>query len=78
LIHPGPDSKRISIKPFLDGRGRLKIIDLAPGTADFLRRRGFRNRFNGEIYIISKYGLMEKLGHRFESHSDTETVFARS
>ena len=58
------------------GAARLKIIDLDSGNQPILSEDGdFGIVFNGEIYnyVEIRYEL-EKLGHRFESHSDTETV----
>ena len=58
------------------GAARLKIIDLDSGNQPILSEDGdFGIAFNGEIYNHLKIrSELEKLGHRFESHSDTETV----
>jgi len=58
------------------GATRLKIIDLDSGNQPILSEDGdFGIAFNGEIYNHLKIrSELEKLGHRFESHSDTETV----
>ena len=58
------------------GAARLKIIDLESGNQPILSEDGdFGIAFNGEIYNhLELRGELEKLGHRFESHSDTETV----
>ena len=58
------------------GAARLKIIDLASGDQPILSEDGDSGiAFNGEIYNhLELREELEKLGHRFESHSDTETV----
>ncbi len=58
------------------GATRLKIIDLDSGNQPILSEDGdFGIAFNGEIYNHLEIRTeLEKLGHRFESHSDTETV----
>ncbi len=58
------------------GAARLKIIDLDSGDQPILSEDGdFGIAFNGEIYnFVEIRNELEKLGHRFESHSDTETV----
>jgi asparagine synthase (glutamine-hydrolysing) len=58
------------------GAARLKIIDLDSGNQPILSEDGdFGIAFNGEIYNhLEIRNELEKLGHRFESHSDTETV----
>ncbi len=58
------------------GAARLKIIDLESGNQPILSEDGdFGIAFNGEIYNhLELRAELEKLGHRFESHSDTETV----
>src|SRR5207245_9151044 len=55
---------------------RLKIIDLDSGGQPILSEDGDSGiAFNGEIYNhLELREELEKLGHRFESHSDTETV----
>jgi asparagine synthase (glutamine-hydrolysing) len=58
------------------GAARLKIIDLATGDQPIFSEDGdFGIAFNGEIYNhLEIRAELEKLGHRFVSHSDTETV----
>ena len=58
------------------GAARLKIIDLDSGDQPIFSKDGdFGIAFNGEIYnYLEIRADLEKLGHRFESHSDTETV----
>ena len=75
LIHRGPDEQGVFESQVVSlGATRLKIIDLGAGdqpiTAD-----GTTIVFNGEIYNhLELRSQLEKLGHRFESHCDTETV----
>ncbi len=58
------------------GAARLKIIDLQGGDQPIITDDGDTAIvFNGEIYNhLELRGELEKLGHRFHSHSDTETV----
>jgi asparagine synthase (glutamine-hydrolysing) len=55
---------------------RLKIIDLAGGDQPILSEDGdVAIVFNGEVYNhLELRRELEKLGHRFYSHCDTETV----
>jgi asparagine synthase (glutamine-hydrolysing) len=75
LIHRGPDQQGVFESKVVSlGATRLKIIDLGSGdqpiTAD-----GTTVVFNGEIYNhLELRAELEKLGHRFLSHCDTETV----
>jgi asparagine synthase (glutamine-hydrolysing) len=77
LIHRGPDQQGVfQSSLFSVGAARLKIIDLDSGNQPILSEDGdFGIAFNGEIYnYVEIRNELEKLGHRFESHSDTETV----
>jgi asparagine synthase (glutamine-hydrolysing) len=77
LIHRGPDQQGVHAAPlFSCGATRLKIIDLAGGDQPILTDDGDVGiAFNGEIYNHLEIRTeLEALGHRFESHSDTETV----
>jgi asparagine synthase (glutamine-hydrolysing) len=58
------------------GATRLKIIDLQGGDQPIVTDDGDAAIvFNGEIYNhLELRSELEKLGHRFYSHSDTETV----
>jgi asparagine synthase (glutamine-hydrolysing) len=58
------------------GATRLKIIDLQSGNQPmFAEDAGTGIVFNGEIYNhLEIRAQLEKLGHRFRSHCDTETV----
>lgn len=77
LIHRGPDQQGVfTANLFSFGGARLKIIDLEQGNQPILTNDGDGGIvFNGEIYNhLELRAELENLGHRFESHSDTETV----
>ena len=77
LIHRGPDQQGVfHSNLFSFGGARLKIIDLEQGNQPILTDDGDGGIvFNGEIYNhLELRAELEKLGHRFQSHSDTETV----
>jgi asparagine synthase (glutamine-hydrolysing) len=77
LRHRGPDQQGVySSKDFSLAAARLKIIDLASGDQPVLVDGGKTGIvFNGEIYnYIALRKELEDLGHRFVTHSDTETV----
>jgi asparagine synthase (glutamine-hydrolysing) len=77
LIHRGPDQQGVfSADSFSFGAARLKIIDLEGGNQPILENGGESGIvFNGEIYNhLELRAELEKLGHKFCSHSDTETV----
>ncbi len=59
------------------GATRLKIIDLVGGDQPITSEDGETAIvFNGEIYNhLQLRSELEGLGHRFQSHCDTETVF---
>ena len=76
LAHRGPDDSGIHVG---DGFGlahrRLSIIDLAGGHQPMISPEGDVLVFNGEIYNFQEIrGDLEKLGHRFATHSDTEVL----
>ena len=77
LIHRGPDQQgTFSSDVFSFGAARLKIIDLECGNQPILVNKGECGIvFNGEVYNhLELRTELEKLGHTFTSHSDTETV----
>ena len=77
LLHRGPDQQGVfSCSLFSMGAARLKIIDLDSGNQPIHAGDGNCGIvFNGEIYNhLEIRKELEALGHRFESHSDTETV----
>jgi asparagine synthase (glutamine-hydrolysing) len=77
LYHRGPNQQGIYESPNVSlGAVRLKIIDLAAGDQPMHAESGnFTIAFNGEIYNHSELRKeLEALGHKFESHCDTEVV----
>jgi asparagine synthase (glutamine-hydrolysing) len=77
LIHRGPDQQGVFQSDiFSMGATRLKIIDLESGDQPmFAEDAGVGIVFNGEIYNhLEIRAELEKLGHPFRSHCDTETV----
>lgn len=77
LIHRGPDQQGVFHSTLFSlGAARLKIIDLEQGNQPILTEDGDGGIvFNGEIYNhLELRAELESLGHRFQSHSDTETV----
>ena len=77
LIHRGPDQQGVFRSNICSlGATRLKIIDLVGGDQPIQTDDGDTAIvFNGEIYNhLELRGELESLGHRFQSHCDTETV----
>ena len=77
LIHRGPDQQGVFQSSLCSiGATRLKIIDLGSGDQPILSEDGdVAIVFNGEIYNhLELRRELEELGHRFDSHCDTETV----
>ena len=77
LIHRGPDQQGVFRSNVCSmGATRLKIIDLATGNQPIKSDDGDTVIvFNGEVYnYLELRAELEKLGHRFHSRSDTETV----
>ena len=84
IVHRGPDDSGVESFNGPDARRRaalghvrLSIIDLSPDGRQPMcnEDRTLWITFNGEIYNYA--GLREELiraGHRFRSHSDTETI----
>ncbi len=77
LVHRGPDDDGTYINgPVALGMRRLSIIDLGSGEQPIGNEDGsIQIVFNGEIYNYP--ALRERLlalGHRFRTHSDTETI----
>jgi len=78
LIHRGPDEQGVFRSNICSlGATRLKIIDLSGGDQPIQTEDGEAAIvFNGEIYNhLELRSELEKLGHRFHTHCDTETVF---
>jgi len=77
LVHRGPDQQGVYESPTCSlGATRLKILDLESGDQP-LRSADDDTVivFNGEIYNhLEIRAELEKLGHQFHTHCDTETV----
>jgi asparagine synthase (glutamine-hydrolysing) len=77
LLHRGPDQQGVFRSSICSiGATRLKIIDLAGGNQPIKTDDGNTVIvFNGEVYNhLELRAELEASGHRFHSHSDTETV----
>jgi asparagine synthase (glutamine-hydrolysing) len=77
LIHRGPDAEGyLFTGPVGLGSRRLSIIDLAGGDMPVYNEDGSIGIvFNGEIYgYIELREELKRLGHRFATRSDTETI----
>ena len=77
LIHRGPDQQGLFRSTVVSiGATRLKIIDLDSGDQPIVDETGDAViAFNGEIYNHQELRAeLEGRGHRFSSHTDTETV----
>ncbi|TXH07765.1 MAG: asparagine synthase (glutamine-hydrolyzing) [Candidatus Moraniibacteriota bacterium] len=81
IRHRGPDDSGVYISPDHKvglGHRRLAIIDLSPlGHQPMRYLDRYEIVFNGEIYNFQeKRAALEKEGHTFASHSDTEVILA--
>src|SRR5580700_8790033 len=77
IVHRGPDDEGIFVKAGVGlGMRRLSIIDIAGGHQPiFNEDKTIWIVFNGEIYNFPELrGELEKRGHRFSTHSDTEVI----
>ncbi|MGA3054238.1 MAG: asparagine synthase (glutamine-hydrolyzing) [Candidatus Korobacteraceae bacterium] len=77
LIHRGPDQLGVYESQICSmGATRLKILDLEHGDQPIATEDGDTVIvFNGEIYNhLEVRAELDKLGHRFHTHCDTETV----
>jgi asparagine synthase (glutamine-hydrolysing) len=77
MIHRGPDEEGILLAPpVAAGMRRLSIIDLSGGSQPVWNEtETIAVLFNGEIYNFAALRKeLEALGHRFRTHSDTETI----
>jgi asparagine synthase (glutamine-hydrolysing) len=77
LFHRGPDQQGTFRSHLCSlGATRLKIVDLAHGDQPiYSEDRDSVIVFNGEIYNhLEVRRELEALGHRFQTHCDTETV----
>ncbi|MBI5280420.1 MAG: asparagine synthase (glutamine-hydrolyzing) [Candidatus Solibacter usitatus] len=77
IRHRGPDHQGTHETPLVSlGNARLSIIDLAQGDQPIFSPDGDTVIvYNGEVYNHAEVRAeLESLGHRFETHSDTEVV----
>lgn len=77
ITHRGPDEQGTIVKDRAAlGMRRLSIIDLKSGQQPIYSEDGnLAIVFNGEIYnFLELKNELESLGHRFKTHSDTETI----
>src|SRR5258708_25317029 len=77
IAHRGPDDQGMLVSDRVAlGMRRLSIIDLAGGRQPISGCDGAVTMvFNGEIYNYRDLqGELESRGHRFKTHSDTETI----
>lgn len=79
LAHRGPDGSGVWTGPGVGfGHRRLSIIDLEGGAQPMRSADGsLVLTYNGEIYNFREVKAeLEKLGHAFATHSDTEVILA--
>src|SRR6476660_6200971 len=80
LAYRGPDDQgiwRSTDRAAVFGHRRLSILDLSPaGHQPMSNEDGtVWITYNGEVYNFEELrGDLERKGHRFRSHTDTETI----
>jgi len=77
LTHRGPDEDGFLVKPGVNlGMRRLSIVGLADGQQPMGNEAGnVHVVFNGELFDhLEKRADLEKRGHRFHTHCDTEII----
>lgn len=77
MTHRGPDGSGTFIRSNIGlGHRRLSIIDLESGSQPMSNEDGsIQVVFNGEIYNFGELRTsLEQKGHRFLTHSDTESI----
>lgn len=77
IVHRGPDDEgQVVVGPAGLGMRRLSIIDLSTGHQPISNEdETVWIVFNGEIYNFPLLRQeLENLGHRFKTHTDTETI----
>lgn len=77
LVHRGPDSQGMLVRPGVGlASRRLAVIDLVSGDQPISNEDGsLWIVLNGEIYNFPDLRSdLERRGHRFRTHSDTESI----
>ena len=78
IVHRGPDDEGVYVNQNVGlGNRRLAVIDLSPAAHQPMpnENKSIWITSNGEIYNHPKLRQeLEKRGHRFRSHSDTEVI----
>jgi asparagine synthase (glutamine-hydrolysing) len=76
MANRGPDAEGQWFGPSCAlGHRRLAIVDLRPEAGQPMRIEQYLLIFNGEIYNFTRLrSELERLGHRFSTHSDTEVI----
>src|SRR6516165_2836340 len=77
IRHRGPDGEGVyAVAPAFLGHRRLSIIDVAGGAQPMENESGsLQIVYNGEIFNhASLRPELERAGHRYRTHSDTETI----
>jgi len=82
ISHRGPDDSGYELSHFLGtqiglGQRRLSILDLSPAGHQPMEKGDWQIVYNGEIYNFQAIrSELEKLGKKFETHTDTEVILA--
>src|SRR5688572_14570825 len=77
LHHRGPDGEGVFVDGNVGlGHRRLSIVDVAHGSQPMFSADGTCTIvYNGEVYNhADERDDLATIGHRFENHSDTETI----
>ena len=76
--HRGPDNTgSYHLDAVHLGHNRLSIIDLSHDADQPFRRGDLVMTYNGEVYnYVELRAELERAGHRFVTHSDTEVILA--
>jgi asparagine synthase (glutamine-hydrolysing) len=82
ISHRGPDDSGYALSQFEGtqiglGQRRLSILDLSPAGHQPMEKGHWQIVYNGEIYNFQAIRIeLEKLGKKFETHTDTEVILA--